>query len=62
MVIKSVYSNSHVSISYLYNHLLNCFKYPLFIGDQMYWMDHFDKTQRGRSGQKYPKGFLEIIY
>jgi hypothetical protein len=37
-------------------------KYPLYIGDQMYWMDKFDKTYRNRSGQKLPKGFLEIIY
>lgn len=36
-------------------------KHPLFIGDQMYWMDLFDKTQRSRNGQKHPKGFLEII-
>ncbi|RNL55878.1 DUF6932 family protein [Pedobacter jejuensis] len=37
-------------------------RYPLFIGDQIYWMDLFDKTQRSRNGQKHPKGFLEIIY
>ncbi|MFB6453824.1 hypothetical protein ACE38W_01030 [Chitinophaga sp. Hz27] len=37
-------------------------KYPLFIGDQMYWMDHFDKTRRSRNGQKHPEGFIEIIY
>ncbi|MBV7533721.1 hypothetical protein [Chitinophaga sp. sic0106] len=37
-------------------------KYPLFIGDQMYWKDLFEKTSRSRTGQKHPKGFLEIIY
>jgi len=37
-------------------------KYPLYIGDSMYWMNSFDKTQSGRNGKKLPKGFLEIIY
>ena len=37
-------------------------KYPLYIGDSMYWMNSFDKTHRGRNGHKLPKGFLEIIY
>lgn len=37
-------------------------KYPLYVGDQIYWMDKFDKTHRNRAGQKLPKGFLEIIY
>ena len=37
-------------------------KYPLYIGDRMYWMDRFDKTRRNRAGNKVPKGFLEILY
>ena len=37
-------------------------QYPLYIGDQMYWMDNFDKTRRNRNGIKLPKGFLEINY
>lgn len=34
----------------------------LFESDKAYWMGHFSKTRRDRSGQKHPKGFLEIIY
>ncbi|MGJ1534902.1 DUF6932 family protein [Sphingobacterium multivorum] len=36
-------------------------KYPLYIGDEMYWMDKFDKNKRNRNGVKVPKGFVEII-
>ena len=34
--------------------------YPLYIGDEMYWMDKFDKNKRNRNGIKVPKGFIEI--
>ncbi|KAA5548728.1 DUF6932 family protein [Adhaeribacter rhizoryzae] len=37
-------------------------KYPLFIGDRLYWMDRFDKTRRNKAGNRLPKGFLEILY
>lgn len=36
--------------------------YPVYLADKGYWMDHFDKTRRGRNGQKHQKGFLELIY
>lgn len=36
-------------------------KYPLYIGDEMYWMDRFDKNKRNRNGVKVPKGFVEIV-
>lgn len=35
--------------------------YPLYIGDEMYWMDKFDKNKRNRNGIKVPKGFIEIV-
>lgn len=35
--------------------------YPLYIGDEMYWMDKFDKNKRNRNGIKIPKGFIEIV-
>ncbi|KAA8473912.1 hypothetical protein BDE36_1103 [Arcticibacter tournemirensis] len=37
-------------------------RYPLYVGDQLYWMDKFDKTRRNRNGIKSSKGFIEIIY
>lgn len=34
--------------------------YPLYLGDQKYWMEAFNKTRRTRYGQRLQKGFLEI--
>lgn len=35
--------------------------YPLFVGDQMYWMDFFDKNRRNSRGIRVPKGFIDLF-
>ncbi len=47
--IVAVYPIEH-SQHYLYQH------------DKAYWIDQFDTTRRNRKGNRYSKGFLEIIY
>lgn len=37
-------------------------KIALYMGDWLYWMDRFDKTRRNRTGNRYPKGFFEIVF
>jgi len=34
--------------------------YHLYISDEMYWRDLFEKNRRNRRGVKIPKGFIEI--
>ncbi len=36
--------------------------YIVFQADRAYWMGQFGKTRLNRLGNRYPKGFLEIIY
>lgn len=33
-----------------------------YISDRLYWMDYFSSTKRNRSGNRFPKGFIEIIF
>jgi len=33
-----------------------------YASDSAYWMGKFDKTRRNRRGNRYAKGFLQIIY
>ena len=37
-------------------------KYYLYQHDRAYWIDQFDTSRRNRKGNRYTKGFLEIIY
>lgn len=37
-------------------------KHPIYLSDQKYWIDNFDKARMNRKGQKLQKGLLEIIY
>lgn len=56
---KTVYGvDAYIVYTYSQNHK----KYILQQSDSAYWIDRFTKTRPNRKGQKFKKGFLEIIF
>jgi hypothetical protein len=56
---KTVYG---VDAYILYTYSQNDKRYFFQQSDRAYWIDRFTKTKTNRRGQKFKKGFLEIIF
>ena len=56
--VKQYSVDAYVVIEYPEDHK----NHNRFLGDKLYWRDHFDKTEPNIRGVKWPKGFLEILY
>ena len=56
---KTVYQvDAYIVYTYSQNHK----KYFFQQSDTAYWMDRFTKTKVNRKGQRFKKGFIEIIF